>query len=169
MRALTSKDGDLLSHFDYINEGNTIVDFNSTSFKQMLNDNHTDPANKVKIKGRLLLEHVFGFFKTFKKVTKNLKFHLTLKTKDLKKIIFTTIATGINVTIISLYLFVPALIPNTDTRVMFNETIKNKYTITYDSWYTKRKLSAAGNELRVDIGSAQHVISPKYNSKKSCR
>ena len=44
----------------------------------------------------------------------------------------------------------------------YNEAIQNSYTITYDSWYTERKLSTDGNELQVDIGSAQHVNSPKY-------
>ena len=41
MRALTSKDGDLLSHFQKINEGTTLDDFNSTPIKQMLTDNNT--------------------------------------------------------------------------------------------------------------------------------
>ena len=45
---------------------------------------------------------------------------------------------------------------------MFNESIKNNYTITYDSWYTERKLSSDGNELQVDFGSAQNGNSPKY-------
>ena len=120
MTALTSKDGDLLSQFDYLNERNTLADFKRTSFKQILVDGHTDPANKVKIKGHLPLEHIFGFCKTFKKITKNLGFHLTLKTEDVQNIIFTAIATGINVTINSLYILVPVLIPNTDTQVMFN-------------------------------------------------
>ena len=34
MRALTSKDGDLLSQFDNINEGNTNDDLDSTSLKK---------------------------------------------------------------------------------------------------------------------------------------
>ena len=34
MRVLFSKDGDLLSHFDNINEGNGNADFNSTSLKK---------------------------------------------------------------------------------------------------------------------------------------
>ena len=42
---------------------------------------------------------------------------------------------------------------------MFNQSIQNN--ISYDSWYTDRKLSTDGNELQVDIGSAQHVNSPK--------
>ena len=39
MRVLTSKNGDLLSQFDKIIEGNTNVDFDSTSLKKMLIDN----------------------------------------------------------------------------------------------------------------------------------
>ena len=81
---------------------------------------------------------------------------------DLQDIIFTTIADDINVTINNLYLFVPVLIPNSQTQVMFNEAIMNNYTITFDSWYTERKISNAGRELQVDIGSAQQINSPKY-------
>ena len=62
MRALTSKDGDLLSHFHNIDE--TQNGINNTSFKQMLITNLTK-ANRGKIKGALPLEHDFGFFKTF--------------------------------------------------------------------------------------------------------
>ena len=71
MRALTSKDKNLLSHFDKKNEGNTDDDFDSTSLKKVLIDNQrTDPVDKGKIKAQLPLEHIFGFCKTFKKVTK---------------------------------------------------------------------------------------------------
>ena len=45
---------------------------------------------------------------------------------------------------------------------MFNESIMNNYTITFDSWYTERKISHDGRELQVDIGGAQHINSPKY-------
>ena len=38
----------------------------------------------------------------------------------------------------------------------------NDYTFTFDSWYTERKISNDGRELQVDIGSAQHINSPKY-------
>ena len=59
-------------------------------------------------------------------------------------------------------MFVPIFVPISPAKTLFNETKKNFYTITYDSWYTKRKLSTDGNELQVDIGSAQHVNSSKY-------
>ena len=45
---------------------------------------------------------------------------------------------------------------------MFNESIMNNHTITFDSWYTERKISNDCRELQVDIGSAQNINSPKY-------
>ena len=162
MRSLTSKDGDLLSHFDKFNDGDTNYSINNTSLKQIFIDNHTLPVNSGKIEGQLPLEHVFGFCKTFKKITKNLGFHITIKTNDLQHNTFTTLANDINVTLNSLYLFVPIITPNTDTQVMLNESIKNNYTITYDSWYTERKIVTDGNEFQVDIASFQKANSPKY-------
>ena len=159
MRLLTSKDNDLSSCFD--KNGEAVIN-NDNPLKQILINNHAVDANKGKIKGHLALEHIFGFCKTFKKITKNLGFHLKFKMNDLQDIIFTTLANDINVTINSLYLFVPILIPNTQTQVMFNEVIMNNYTITFDSWYTEHKISNDGRELQVDIGSAQHINSPKY-------
>ena len=85
MRALTSEDGDLLSHFDKIDESETEIEY--TSLHYHLIDNHVVDAIKRKMKGILPLEHIFGFCKTFKKITKQLGFHLILKTVDLQDII----------------------------------------------------------------------------------
>ena len=93
MRVLTSKDGDIISYFDKINE----PDINDITLKQRLINNHTVIANKGKITGQLPLEHIFGFCKTFKKVTKGLGFHMSFETADLQDILFTTIATDIDV------------------------------------------------------------------------
>ena len=46
--------------------------------------------------------------------------------------------------------------------MLFNESIRNIYTIIFDSWYSERKISSDGRELQVDIGRAQHFNSPKY-------
>ena len=90
MRAISNRDGDLLSQFDNIFENdipileqlaNLPVHIRDTPHQKMLINNHTD-ANKGKIKGYLYLEDIFGFCKTFKKVTENLGFHLTFKTID---------------------------------------------------------------------------------------
>ena len=163
MRVLFSKDGDLLSQFDNI-EGNGDADFNSTSLKKMLIDNHNiagQEANKGKIKGQLALENIFGFCKSFKKITKNLGFHIIFRTADLQDIIFTSIGDNINVTINSLYLFVPTLTPSTETQLMFNESIQNNYRIFFDDWFTERRV-VSDTITQIDIGSAQQVNSPKY-------
>ena len=89
MRALTSKDRALLSHFDKSDESEAGIE--NTSLHHHLINNHDLPANKGKLKGVLLIEHIFGFCKAFKKDTKQLGFYLTLKTTDLQDIIYTSL------------------------------------------------------------------------------
>ena len=169
MRVISNKDGDLLSQFDNINENDIPileqladlpVQIRDTPHQKMLINNHTD-ANKGKIKGYLYLEEIFGFCKTFKKVTKNLGFHITFKTSDLQNIIYSSMADDINVTINNLYLYVPNLIPNVETQVMFNEATQNNYKISFDEWYTERRI-ISDTIAQMDIGTSQHVNSPKY-------
>ena len=66
MKLLTSKDGDLLSYFDNINE----TDTSNNSLNDKLINSHTVEANRRKIRGQLQLENVFGFCKTFKRISK---------------------------------------------------------------------------------------------------
>ena len=169
MRAISNKDGDLLSQFDNINENdipvlNRLADLpvqiRDTPHQKMLINNHID-ANRGKIKGYLYLEDIFGFCKTFKKVTKNLGFHLQFKTNDLQDIIYTSLTDDINVTINNLYLYVPNLIPSVETQVMFNEATQNIYKISYDEWFTERRI-ISDTITQLDIGSSQNVQSPKY-------
>ena len=65
-------------------------------------------------------------------------------------------------TINSLYLFVPTLIPDAATQNMFNNSIKDNFKISFDSWTSERKVVNTGLEYQVDIGSAQNINSPKY-------
>ena len=65
MRSLTSKDGDLKSHFDKIDE--SVAEIEKTSLHHNLFNNHDLNANKGKIKVQLPLEHSFGFRRTNKK------------------------------------------------------------------------------------------------------
>ena len=169
MRAISNKDGDLLSQFDNINESdipvlerlaNLPTQIQSTPHQKMLINNHTD-GNKCRIKGYLYLEDIFGFCKTFKKVTKNLGFHLTFKTNDLQDSIYKSMTDDINVTINILYLYVPNLIPSVETQVMFNETARNKYKISHDEWFTERRI-ISDTITQLHIGSSQNVHSPKY-------
>ena len=102
-------------------------------------NNRTD-ANKSKIKGNLYLEFFFGFCETFKKLTKNLGFHINFKTIDWQHIIYSSMADDIIVTNSNLYLYVPNLIPNVETQLMFNEATQNNYEISSDEYYTERQI-----------------------------
>ena len=169
MRSISNKDGDLLSQFDNKIENDIPVlnrfadlpvQIRDTPNQKMLINNHTD-ANKGKIKRYLYLEDIFGFCKTFKKVTKSLGFHLTFKTNDLQDIIYTSMTDDIKVTIKNLYLYVPNLIPSVEAQVMFNEATQNNYKISYDEWFTERRI-ISDTITQLDIGSSQNVQSPKY-------
>ena len=80
---------------------------------------------KVKLKNIYFLEDIFGFCNTLKEVTKNLGFHILLKTNDLQNIIYSSMADDIKVTNNNLYLSVPNLTPSVETQVMFNEATQN--------------------------------------------
>ena len=169
MRAISNKDGDLLSQFDNINENDIPIlerladlppQIRDSPHQKLLLNNHTE-ASKGKIKRYLYLEDISGFCKTFKKVTKNLGFHLTFKANDLQNIIYSSMADDINVTINNLYLYVPNLIPSVETQVIFNEATQNNYKISFDEWYTERRV-ISDTITQTDIGTSQHVNSPKY-------
>ena len=68
---------------------------------------------------------------------------------------------NIDVTINILYLHVPNLIPSVETQVMFNEATQNNYKISYDEWFTERRI-ISDTITQLDIGSSQNVQSPKY-------
>ena len=99
--------------------------------------------------------------KTFRKVTKNLGFHLLFKTANLQDVIYTSMEDDIIVTITSLYLYIPNLIPSVETQLMFNEATQNNYNISFDEWYTERRI-ISDLLIEHDIASAQNAIQPKY-------
>ena len=68
----------------------------------------------------------------------------------------------VNVTINSINLFIPQLIPSPATQVYFNEAISKTFTISYESWTTDRKLVDTAKEFQVDISSASNINSPFY-------
>ena len=169
MKVISNKDDDLISQFGNINENDIPllerltdlpVQIRDTPHQKTLIDNYLD-ANKGKIKGYINLEDFFGFCKTFKMVTKSLGFHIMFKTANLQYIIYTSMADDINVTINSLYLHIPNLIPSVETQFMFNEATQNNYKISFDEWYTERRI-ISDLLIQHDIGSAQIVIQPKY-------
>ena len=140
MKVISNKDDDLFSQFGNIIEidipllerlADLPPQIRPTTHQKMLIDNHTDP-NKGKNKGYFYLEDIFGFCKTFKKVTKNLGSHVTFKSNDLQDVIYTSMDDDINVTINSLYLYIPSLIPSVETQLMFNEATQNNYKLSFD-------------------------------------
>ena len=71
-------------------------------------------VTKVK-KSNLYREDIFGFCESFKKVIKNLGFHLMLKTANLQDTLYTPMADDINVTKNNLCLYLLNLIPSVET------------------------------------------------------
>ena len=129
MKVISNKHGDLLSQIDKINENDIPVlekiadlppQIRDTTQQKMLIKNHTD-ANKGKLKRYLDPEDVFGFCKSFEKVTKALGFHLILKTGNLQHIFYTSMSDDISVTINNLNLLIPNLLPTAETQIMFFE------------------------------------------------
>ena len=84
-----------------------------------------------------------------------------VKTSDLQDIIYTSVADDINLTIDSLYLYIPNLIPSVETQLMFNEATQNNCKTSFDEWYTERR-SKSDLLVQHDIGPAQQVNSPKH-------
>ena len=164
MRLLTQKDGDLSSYFDTIDEAEAGI-ANST-LKRLLIDNHTNDDNKGKIRANLPLELIFGFCKTFKKITKGLGFELQLKTSNEKQnILYTTLGgNDVNVTINSIYLYIRSLVPSAEQQQMFNEAIRENFTLSFDAWVTDRKPVNTGQEYQLEIGSASNINIPLYSS-----
>ena len=164
MRLLTEKDGDLSSYFDKINEAEDGI--GDSTLKKLRIDSHTNEDNKGKIRANLPLEYIFGFCKTFKKITKGLGFELQLKTSNEKhNILYRTLGgNDVNVTISSIYIYIyiPSLVPSAEQQQMFNEAIRENFTLSFDAWVTDRKPVNTGNEYQLDIGSASNINIPQY-------
>ena len=73
MRLVTQKDGDLSTYFDIIDVNEDEI--NNSSLKKILIDKHTE-ANRGLIRVHLPLDYIFGFARSFKKITKGLGFEL---------------------------------------------------------------------------------------------
>ena len=132
----------------------------------MLIDSDTNDGNKGKTRANLPLEHIFGFCITFKKITKGLGFELQLKTTNEKRnIIFTSLRFGGNdiiVTLNSIYLYIPSLVPSAEQQQMFNEAVRQNFTLSFDAWVTDRKPVKTGNEYQLGRGSASNINIPLY-------
>ena len=161
MRLVTQKDGDLFTYFDIIDESEDEI--NNSSLKKILIDNHTE-ANRGLIRGHLPSEYIFGFARSFKKITKGLGFELDLRTSNRKQdILYTTLGDNdVNVTKNNINLFIPQIIPSPETQVFFNEAISKTSSLSFESWTTDRKPVDTAREIQIDISSASNMNSPLY-------
>ena len=91
-------------------------------------------------------------------------FELQLKTSnEQQKILYTTLGgNDVNVTINSIYLYIPSLVPSADQQQNFNEVVREIFTLSFDAWVTDRKPVNTGNEYQLDIGSASNINIPLY-------
>ena len=161
MKLVTQKDGDLSTYFDIIDENENGI--NDSSLKQILINNHTE-ANRGVIRGHLPFEYIFGLARSFKKITKGLGFELDLRTSNRKQDILNTTlgANYVNVTVKSISLFIPQIIPSPETQYIFNEAISKVLSLSYESWTTDRKRVDTAREFEIDISSASNINSPLY-------
>ena len=60
-----------------------------------------------------------------------------------------------------IFLFVPRIIPDDQTQIVFFDSIKNNFTSSFDSWGTDRKAVDTQLKYQVDNGRAQNFNSPK--------
>ena len=67
-----------------------------------------------------------------------------------------------NVTINSLYLYMPSLVASPEQDQSFNESKREKFTSSCESWVTDRKPVSTGNEYQLDIGLAANINVPLY-------
>ena len=95
---------------------------------------------KVNLKNTYHLNLNSDSVNQLKKTTKKIRFHLNFKKADSQDFIYTTISDGVKITNINLYLFVPVFLRKAETQAVFNESIRNNYTISFDICYTVKKL-----------------------------
>ena len=56
----------------------------------------------------------------------------------------------------------PIFIPDAQTKLMFTDSIKDSFTLSFDSWTSNRKTVDTQLEYQVDIASAQKINSPEF-------
>ena len=65
-------------------------------------------------------------------------------------------------TINSIYLYIPSLVPSPEQQQKFNESIRQSLALLFDIWASDRKPVNTGNEYQLDIGSASNINMPLY-------
>ena len=78
--------------------------------------------------------------------------------------VYTTLpqATTNSVTFDNLRLFVLNFVPRPDTQVFFDEYVKNRFTLSFASWTTDRRINSTGSEYQFDIELSVKINSLKF-------
>ena len=85
-----------------------------------------------------------------------------MKTADLQDNIYTTLGDNITVNFDKLFLFVPITIPDAQTQIMFKDSSKDRFALSFDSSSTDRKTLDTQLEYQAKISSAQKITIPRY-------
>ena len=67
----------------------------------------------------------------------------------------------INITIGKVHLNIPTFIPDNETQLMLNESIKNNFSLEFDSWTTAKKTVKTGSDFQLNKESSSNINSPK--------
>ena len=154
---LTQRDGDFITNFDLFD--GSVDGINSSSLKQVLINNQTE-ANRGVIRGHLPLESNFEFRISFEKFAEDIGFELQLKKSNRKKhdILYTLLGDEmLDVTISSLSLYTPTILPSPETQRYFNEAITKNLTFSLGTWTTDRRAVNTGKEFELDISSSSKI------------
>ena len=58
----------------------------------------------------------------------------------------------------------PTFIPDPETQRLFNASMKNSFTLTFDSWERDRKTINTALDYQLDIGSSSTINTSNYLS-----
>ena len=81
-----------------------------------------------------------------------------LKTNDWQHFLYTSMADDIDLTVNNLYLLIPILIPSAETHLMFNKATQNKNKISFDEYYTEKRV------IRYDCSSRYRIDATSQKS-----
>ena len=59
----------------------------------------------------------------------------------------------------SLFLYTPVIIPTVQTQILPNESIRKKFTKSFDTWTTDKKSVNTGSDYQTDMRSASNLNS----------
>ena len=103
--------------------------------------------------GENILEHNFGFCKTFARKIRIFRFSFDFPNCRSTTFFYTKLANDNTVTINSSHRFISTYITDSKAQLAFKDSFKNTITLSFASWTTDRKIDKTGSDYQVVIGS----------------